>query len=345
MADIDPADVIPNHWVRSILDLPHLQDYRQDALAAARLREDHLTESGEPIPRGSEAAILKILAERLGTPWAGAELGMAIDPRNTSLLTYILFNSNTLLQAIHHVQHFTPVTRPKARIELRQTTDHIDLIIDGVGATLLLETHLVEFALAAMLGAFRAATHKADLVTKIGLANPRRSGQAELSKIYACPVTLGAKENYIRFPSSVLETPIRGADAQLLRHLTSYGEVLLSQNVEAPPTLTELIERHLLHGMAVERPKLSDLARKLGMSERTLNRRLQTEGQSFRNLVSETQIKLARAFLSDPNLSLAEIAHMSGFSDQSSFTQSYRRRTGNTPKQDRVLLIKSKDLR
>ncbi|WP_422051011.1 AraC family transcriptional regulator ligand-binding domain-containing protein [Shimia sp.] len=345
MPGIENLDVVPNHWVRSILALPHLSEHRQEALDAAGLSRSSLEDIGGPIPRGSETALLDFFSDRLNSAYVGAEIGVALDPRNNSLLTYILFNSHTLHDAIHHVQRFTPITRPRARIELRETKDHIDFIVDGVGPNLLLNLHLIEFSLGAMLGALRTATDTEGLAIQVGLANPRRNGRRELAEIYGCPVELGADQNYLRFPLSVMDTAIRGADEHLLGHLTSYGEVLLSRNTRHPATLAETVERHLLHGMASGRPKLGDTADALGMSERTLNRRLQMEGTSFRDLVSNTQMKLARAFLSDPNLSLAETAHLCGFSDQSSFTQAYRRMTGKTPKADRILLIKSNGLR
>lgn len=334
------SDLVPNHWVRAIRDLPHLADHLPEALAAADIRTAALTEAGDKIPRGAELLLLNHLSTRMKTPFAGAEIGLALNPRNTSLLTYILFNSTTLMDALHHIQRFTPITRPRAKVSLRETDGYIDFVVDGVGSNLRLDTHLVEFALAAMLGSFRAATGVKALTSQIGLANPRRSGHRELSAIYETPVTLNADDSFLRFPRTVLSLPVLDADSGLLGHLTEYGEVLLSRSRPAAITLADSIQRHLLHGMAAGRPSLYRTATAFGMSERTLNRRLGDEGTSFRALVSQTQFKLARAFLSDPNLSLAETAHLCGFSDQSSFSQAYRRWTGRTPKTDKNLLIK-----
>jgi AraC-like DNA-binding protein len=338
------AGLIPNHWVRAILDVPHLAEHTSDALRTAGLSHDDLRDAGTLIPRGAETVLLNHFSSRLKTPFAGAEIGIALNPRNSALLTYILFNSTTLLDALHHIRRFTPVTRPRARIELLDTPDHVDFVVDGVGSDLRLETHLIEFSLAALLGAFRAATGESQLTSRIGLANPRRSGQRALSEIYGSPVELNAQHSYLRFPRSRLSLPIVNADAGLLDHLTRYGEVLLARVNPNSGTLSDTIQRHLLHGMAAGRPQLSETAATFGMSERTLNRRLRDEGTSFRDLVAATQLKLAKSFLSDPNLSLAETAHLCGFSDQSSFTQAYRRWTGRTPNSDRILLIKKEEL-
>ena len=258
--------------------------------------------------------------------------------------TYILFNSNTLHEALHHVQHFTPVTRPRARIEIRESPQHVDLVVDGVDIDVLQDAQLIEFSLGALLGAMRVATGLKQPVIQVGLDNIRRRGKRDLSSIYGCKVELGAEANYLRFPTSALTTPIKNADAHLLDHLTSYGEVLLGKTPAFSSSLSERIERHLLHGMASGRPRSQDTAAAFGLSERTMNRRLVEEGTSFRSLVSQAQLKLARAFLSDQRLSLAETAHLCGFADQSSFTQAYRRWTSRTPKADRISLINNKDL-
>lgn len=73
------------------------------------------------------------------------------------------------------------------------------------------------------------------------------------------------------------------------------------------------------------------VARRLAMSERTMQRRLQAEGVSFAQLLDEGRAALAKAHLADPAMSLAEIAWLLGFADQSSFTRSFRRWTGEPP--------------
>lgn len=335
-----PQDQVPNHLLRSIFDLPDVSEHKDVAIAAAQLDPESLRDVGSAIPRGAENTVLEFLATHLGRPYAGAEFGIALDPRNSSLLTYILFNSTTLHHALHHVQRFMPVSRPQALIDIRETQDHVDVVIDGIGTHLMLNTHLIEFSLGTLLGALRVATGVDRLATQVGISGARLHGAKELAAVYGCHVSLEEDANYLRFPKSVLALSIRDADAHLLRHLTSYGEVLLSRNPRAVSRLTDKVGRHVLHGMASGRPSMAETATALGLSERTLTRRLLEEGTSFRAIVSDAQLKLAQAFLSDPHLSLAETAHLCGFSDQSSFTQAYRRWTGRTPKADRMLLIK-----
>ena len=78
-------------------------------------------------------------------------------------------------------------------------------------------------------------------------------------------------------------------------------------------------------------PDLPQAARMLGLSERTLKRRLQDEGTSFRVLLAEVRGHQANALLADARLSLTDIAERMGFSDLSSFSQAYKRWFGVAP--------------
>lgn len=78
-------------------------------------------------------------------------------------------------------------------------------------------------------------------------------------------------------------------------------------------------------------PDLAQMARHLCMSERTLKRRLQEEGTSFRQIVMDVRGKMAQDLLAKGTLSMSEIASRLGFSDQSSFSQAFKRWHGTAP--------------
>ena len=73
------------------------------------------------------------------------------------------------------------------------------------------------------------------------------------------------------------------------------------------------------------------VAKKLGMSERTLARRLTEEGVTFIKVVQQLKATLARYYLEDETLPMSEIAWRLGFEEQSSFNHACKRWTGKTP--------------
>ncbi len=76
---------------------------------------------------------------------------------------------------------------------------------------------------------------------------------------------------------------------------------------------------------------LEDMARLMNTSPRTLKRRLQEEGTTFRTLLAQARGAMAETLLGDARLSLAEVAERLGFSDLSSFSQAFKRWYGVPP--------------
>jgi len=81
---------------------------------------------------------------------------------------------------------------------------------------------------------------------------------------------------------------------------------------------------------------ISDIAAKLGMSARTLQRRLGDQGVSFQDLVDESQRRLSERLLRQTTYSMLDIAFMTGFSEQSAFTRAFKRWAGQTPRSYRL---------
>jgi AraC-like DNA-binding protein len=78
-------------------------------------------------------------------------------------------------------------------------------------------------------------------------------------------------------------------------------------------------------------PKMAEIARELGLSARSFHRRLSEQGMSFQTLTEQTRRDLAEGLLRDERHSLAEIAFLTGFAEQSSFTRAFKRWVGQTP--------------
>lgn len=83
-------------------------------------------------------------------------------------------------------------------------------------------------------------------------------------------------------------------------------------------------------------PTISETAKQLGMSGRTLQRRLSEQGYSFQTIVDETRRQVSEKLLQETDHTLAEIAFMTGYSEQSAFTRAFKRWAGQTPRSYRL---------
>jgi AraC-like DNA-binding protein len=80
---------------------------------------------------------------------------------------------------------------------------------------------------------------------------------------------------------------------------------------------------------------IASIARRLGISDRTLQRRLSDEDTRFEAIIDAVRLELAQALLEDRQRSIAEIATACGFTETSSFSRAYRRWTGSSPRSSR----------
>jgi len=98
------------------------------------------------------------------------------------------------------------------------------------------------------------------------------------------------------------------------------------------PGLENAIAPLLPHGQA----RASEVARRLGMSHRTLARRLSSEGLTFSGILDELKSDLAKRYLKEKHLAISEIAWLLGYREVSAFTHAFKRWTGRTPREVRV---------
>jgi AraC-like DNA-binding protein len=101
---------------------------------------------------------------------------------------------------------------------------------------------------------------------------------------------------------------------------------------------TEQVKWILKRLLAGARPDVSAVARELGLSDRTLQRRIDDDATTFRKLLLEASQELAREYLNRPDIDVAEVAGLLGYEDSNSFYRAFRTWEGTTPGQLRAEL-------
>lgn len=152
---------------------------------------------------------------------------------------------------------------------------------------------------------------------------------------FGCPVSFGCNEDAIVFPEQTLRLPNRLGDAAVSDFLTQHLDRELDAFAPEHPIRADALRR-LSTALSTGVPQAAELAAQMGMSERTFFRRLADEGTSFRDLVREAQASLARDLLAHSDVSIAEVAFLTGFAEQSTFGRAFKRWVGQAPAQFRM---------
>ena len=173
---------------------------------------------------------------------------------------------------------------------------------------------------------------------RIALAHPRSAASAEFETFLGLPIDFGAEADKIAFSAAARNLPVVSADPYLNGCLVNYWETALSRRSSRQNSIRAAVENAILpllpllpHGKA----RIGKVADELGVSSRTLSRRLAAEGVTFAQVFDEMRADLAEGYLSDRSLSIIHIAWLLGFQEASAFTHAYKRWTGKPPTDQR----------
>ncbi len=156
-----------------------------------------------------------------------------------------------------------------------------------------------------------------------------------LEAYFGCPIKKGAGCNRLTLHRSDLDRPFVSYNEELLEILTPALDQSLDERQRTRST-TEKVKWIMKRSLMGGRPDIQNIAKELGMSDRTLQRRLTDENTSFKHLLSEARHEQARAYLADPSLEIKEVAFLIGYEDQNSFYRAFRHWEGETPSQWRT---------
>src|SRR5574344_1908170 len=165
---------------------------------------------------------------------------------------------------------------------------------------------------------------------RVQIEYPAPAHAARFEQAFGCPVEFSAPANRLRLSRATLalRNPQHCAHGwQELLHLCRQQLQKLQKPVRLSQQTGQLIASRLRQG----EPDLESTARLLKLPAWTLQRRLEQEGTSFRQLLQDTRHALALSYLRDPRLSLGEIAWLLGFASSEAFQRAFKRWQGQPP--------------
>lgn len=148
---------------------------------------------------------------------------------------------------------------------------------------------------------------------------------------FGCPVHFETERDALLVSEEALSTPNVLGDASISSFFDAHLEAELAE-LDDDSSLGKRVRIQVSQSLSEGVPTVSDVGRRLGMSARTLQRRLADQGYSYQGLVDEARRELSERLLRQTDYSLSDIAFLTGFSEQSAFTRAFRRWSGQTPR-------------
>lgn len=190
-----------------------------------------------------------------------------------------------------------------------------------------------EYTTGVFLARFRELSRTPLHLTALHSVRPRPDDPAlrdAVAGFLGCTPTWGARHGRMVFSRENWATPLTGGDSRLRATLEAHATELYRE-WSAARGFGERVRAVVAQSLRDGEPRIGDVAQRLGMTARTLQRRLQDEQLGFTTLVDEARLRLARRYLADESLSISEVSFALGYSEPSAFTRAFKRWAGCAP--------------
>lgn len=151
-----------------------------------------------------------------------------------------------------------------------------------------------------------------------------------LEAYFGCQIRTDADHNRLTLHRNDLDRPFLTYNEQLLEILTPALDRTLDEH-QGSHSVSDMAKWIMKRSLSGGRPDIRTVAKELGMSDRTLQRRLTDENTSFNHLLTQARHEQARMYLADASLDIKEVAFLIGYEDQNSFYRAFRAWEGDTP--------------
>jgi AraC-like DNA-binding protein len=300
--------------------------------AAAGLSEAALAARTVPLPLAELVPAWRAATRQFGRGTLGLHVGVAA-PHGT-LLEYVAGASPTLRASLGQIARYIGLASRNVRwvVGARESDGLTTFEEQAAYTPVVIPTQLSEFGVALTASRVRGWFDRAP--REVWFRHPAQGPADEYQQVLGCPAYFERERTAIRYDDEALEAPGRGHDPQLFRILESHAERVLTET-PATATFRERVRHEVVQRLREGEPGITTIAEALATSDRSLQRKLQAEGVSFRDVVDEARHKLALVYLDDQTLSMTDVACLLGYSEAAAFTRAFKRWTGQAPSQAR----------
>lgn len=286
------------------------------------------------IPFEQQQSLWALAVERAGGAAFGLQFARCIQPMSFGLLGYMVMNCGTIADCLEATVKYQFLAGQGGEFSLLRDDGGACLCYSPVNPEHPVTQHRVVAMLAANVSFGRWLVGEPFGPRKVEFTHGAPGNAAEYEEFFGCPAVFGASRNGLHYSGEVLAMPVPNASEELLLLLAERADRLLanlSQSSAIAARIATLLATQLNNAV----PDRSLIASQLGMSQRTLQRRLKDEGTSYQAVLDNTRHYMALELLRNTQIPLSRIAGQLGFAEPSAFYRAFKKWQGVTPGQYR----------
>jgi len=259
----------------------------------------------------------------------------AFDPARMGVAGQIVVRADDVAHAAVLSERFSKLTDTAVGLHWIEREDSIAYAI-----THRPEVVAMRFPIEVMLGTgYRLMCHAVGepvALREVTFAHAAGYPVAAYEELFGAPVRFGADVSALWLDRELISRPLARRDPMTRRYLEAHAEQMLAHVPAPQPSEVAPIREAVLVELATSGAELARVAKRVAMSTRTVQRRLEEAGTSYQEVVDEVRAAMARTLLRDRSRSIIDVAFELGYADLKGFYRAFRRWTGTTPAEWRV---------
>jgi AraC-like DNA-binding protein len=327
-------ETIPQFFVRGLADALELSQFEVSELLSAHGLDALAMGGRHAISVSKYERFVEAALDRTGEPALGLLLGERIGLAAFGIVGHLVAVARNLREAVGALLRHERLLGEGFQARLQEEGDRAWFELDVPSMSPRAARFHSELLLTALARVVKAHGSRDMGVRRILFEHGAPSYEHEYIRLFLGAERFGQPFTGLEIDRSLLDRDSMHKDAELFEILEAEArrrEHRSARNL----THSERLKHYLVEHMN-ERPDMEAAARQLGMSSRSLRRRLTEEGASWNQITDDALGMLAKQMLDDPSSSVKETAYALGFSDPTSLYRAFKRWTGMTPKQYRA---------
>jgi AraC-like DNA-binding protein len=334
-----PASFIILDTTRAMADLVPIPLDLFDRLRRARLDVDAILRRAKlprsrfsvAKPQGTTAeffALWHAVEEESDDASLGLRIGVEVLPDETNVVSLAAMHSATLGEGLQKLARYKRLVCPE-RISIEVDDGEARLRFEWLLSDDTPPTLLTDIIFAGVTNLAQRGTMTPVRPRRLEFIR-RRANEAMLRRHFRCDLRFDAPHDVLVLDEAALALPMINRNAQLLDVLVPGLERAVAQDDHAR-TLADDVRVALSETICGDRPAIGKVAKSLGMSARTMQRRLGELGTTYQDVLDDVRRQSARRILANTDLAIGEVAFLLGFEEVNSFARAFHNWEGTTP--------------
>ena len=273
---------------------------------------------------------LEELRDASGIDHIGLILGSYITPEFSGILGYLGMSSLTLGDALGYFERYQTLLYGGEGANIERRGDNI--LCQWTPADGIVHKESDETLIAALVCFTRLLTgDESQNPARIGFMHAKPEDVSAYQTLFRCEVSFSCRSLYIETPVNQAGLPSKESNPTLGAILEQHAQVMLDELPSNENELLGKVRQTIKDAISAGVATQEQVAKNLGLSSRTLHRKLLEHGVQFNVLLQDIRYQIAKQYLDEGQLSISVIAHKMGYSEQSAFTRAFKKWSGVTP--------------